>query len=99
MADKLEDLDFSKNWINPENKEQQPELPGMPEKEMQVVMAEAIVDQKEEIKDMKEQLDFLKTKLINEMRVKQVSFIKVKGFEFRLDIKDDLQIKKEKQQR
>ena len=96
MGNKLEDLDFSKNWTHPENKEQQPELPGMPEKETQVIMAEEIVDVKEDMKDLKERLDGMKTRLINEMRVKQVNDVRVKGFVFHLDIKDSLKITADK---
>ena len=74
----------------------QQELPGMPAPEGPAVIAIEILEMVEHLKAEKERLGILKTKFINEMRVKQQSYLLVRGFEFEVDIVDKLSIKSKK---
>lgn len=74
----------------------QNELPGMPEKEEATLIAERILDIKEDISELRNHLAGEKEKFVNEMRLKQKSRIIVKGFEFEVELEDKVTIKKTK---
>lgn len=74
----------------------QQELPNMPAPEGPAIIANEILDLKDHIKAENENLGTLKQQFINEMRVKQKSYLLVKGWEFNVDIVDQLNISKKK---
>jgi hypothetical protein len=74
----------------------QSELPGMPEKDEATLIAERILDLKEDMAELRNHLAGEKIKFVNEMRLKQKSHIIVNGFEFDVELADKVTIKKTK---
>lgn len=75
---------------------QQSELPGMPEKDEATIIAERILDIKEDMADLRNHLAGEKIRFVNEMRLKQKSSIIVKDFKFDVELEDKVTIKKKK---
>jgi hypothetical protein len=72
------------------------ELPGMPEKTQATLIAERILELKEELAELRNELAGEKIKFVNEMRVNKQSTITVKGFNFEVELEDKVTIRKKK---
>jgi len=72
------------------------ELPGMPAKEEATIIAERILELKENLVQLREELSGEKARFVNEMRLKQKSNLLVNGFEFEVILEDKVTITKTK---
>jgi len=74
----------------------EPELPGMPPKGEETLIAEDILDQRDHLKSEREKLKALVTKFANQMHLVQKSKILVKGWNFEVELQDRVTITKKK---
>jgi hypothetical protein len=77
-------------------KHEQGELPGMPDKNEETIVAEDILDMRDHLKKEKDKLDEMKVKLVGLMRLHQKSHMLVKGWDFDVELHDKLEVKKHK---
>jgi len=73
-----------------------PELPGMPPKGEETLIAEDILDMRDHLKGERENLKALVTKFANQMHLIQKSHLLVKGWEFDVQLQDKVTITKKK---
>ncbi len=74
----------------------QNELPGMPEKDEATKIGERILELKNEMSELRNELNGEKAKFVTEMRLKQKSTLLVNGFEFEVELEDKVTITKKK---